>query len=296
MARQLRLGPASGPRVLGVVAAAGLVVALVVTGRAMSGLRTGPSLRPTVTTSSAADVPYRIGERLVCPLRRPVLVTSDGRSYPPGHPVRPPPDAAPVACYETVAAAAAAGHALAPLPPGVMDLGGVYLVRTPAGVRGQCRRAAERLGFAVPCPALRPLPSLGAPQPAVCEPPSPCGEPGFGFLLEDTGFLVPSGYVGGFRDTGAHLAVAAARRPASPAVACAGERPVAAVTVRGTGGRLLQCPPGPGPHGDHLLLRWRERGTTMAVSVSGDTGLHHRLVLAVAAHLELVAPASWETR
>jgi hypothetical protein len=293
MLRQMRLGPANGPRVLGVVATAGLLVALVVTGRSLSGLQTRPSARPTVTT---ADAPYRIGERLACPLRRPVLATSDGRSYPPGHPARPPREAAPVACYDTVAAASAAGYALAPLPAGVLDLGGVYLVRTPAGLRDQCRRAAERLGFAVPCPALRPLPSPGAPPPAVCTPPSPCGEPDFGFLLQATGFLVPSGYVGGFRDTGARLAVAAARRPAAPAVACPGERPMAPVTVRRATGGLFGCPPGPGPHSDHLLVRWRERGTTMAVSVSGGTGLHRRLVLALAGHLELVPPARGGTR
>jgi hypothetical protein len=40
-----------------------------------------------------------------------------------------------------------------------------------------------------------------------------------------------------------------------------------------------------------VLLRWRERGTVLAVSVSGRTDPYRRLALALAAHLEVVAPA-----
>jgi hypothetical protein len=163
----------------------------------------------------------------------------------PPSPVRPP-AAGPVACYATVADAAAAGYPQAPLPAGALELGGVYLVPVPEGVRRDCRRAAGRLGFAVPCPRLRPTPSLGAPLPAVC--PRPCGDPGFGFLLEDTGFLVPSGYVGAYPEVGRRLVVAAARRPApwsapgharwgrrgsaGASVACSSARPARARTTR----------------------------------------------------------------
>jgi hypothetical protein len=271
---------------LGVVAAA-LVVALLVMGRSLSGHATRPQARPAPTTAAA---PYRIGARLVCPLARPVLATSDGRSYPPGHPARPPRDASPVACYDTVAEAAAAGYARAALPAGVAEVAGVYLLPTSDRLRGGCRQAATRLGLAVPCPRLLPAGVPGGPPPAVCDRRwGPCA-PGSGFLLELTGFLVPSGYIGAYPEQGERLAVGAAGRPAAFAVACAEERPLGSVRVRGTRGRLVTCPFGSGPHSG-VLLRWRERGTVMALSVSGRTEPSRRLALALAAHLELVAPA-----
>jgi hypothetical protein len=70
--------------VLGVLAVAVLVVALVVTGRSLSGRGTRPSAQPPPT--AAADAPYRIGDRVTCPLAHPVLATADGRSYPPALP------------------------------------------------------------------------------------------------------------------------------------------------------------------------------------------------------------------
>jgi hypothetical protein len=124
----------------------------------------------------------------------------------------------------------------------------------------------------------------------VCERRPACGEPESGFLLEASGFLVPSGYIGAYPETGARLAISAARRPAAFAVACAGERPLAHARVRGTRGRLLACPPGSGPHGGNLLLRWRERGMVVAVSVSGHSDLYRRLTLGLAARVELAPP------
>jgi hypothetical protein len=282
--RLLRSGAA-----LGVVAAAVLVVALLVVGRSLSGHATRPAVRPAPTTVAA---PYRIGARLVCPLARPVLATSDGRSYPPGHPARPPRDATPVACYDTVAEAAAAGYPRAALPAGVAEVAEVYLLPTSDRLRGRCRQVATRLGLAVPCPRLLPAGVPGGPPPTVCDRRwDPCGTPASGFLLELTGFLVPSGYIGAYPEQGERLAVAAAGRPAAFAVACAGARPLARATVRGRSGGLFACPFGSGPHGGGLLLRWRERGTVMALSVSGRTDPYRRLALALAAHLELVAPA-----
>jgi hypothetical protein len=40
-----------------------------------------------------------------------------------------------------------------------------------------------------------------------------------------------------------------------------------------------------------LLLRWREGGTVLAVSVTGRPAEVGRLMLALAANLELMAPA-----
>jgi hypothetical protein len=140
------------------------------------------------------------------------------------------------------------------------------------------------------------LPEAAAGPPGECtaadhvRPAGICGGADPGFRYEAGGFVVPSGFVGNFRDASSRLAVAAARWPTAFAVACAGERPIAPARVRGREGRLFDCPPQASPHYDSTLLRWRERGTIMVVSVSGHTDLHRRLVLALAAHLALVPP------
>jgi hypothetical protein len=290
MLRRLRLGRESGPTVLAVLAVAVLVVALVVTGRSLSGRGTRPSAQPPPT--AAADAPYRIGDRVTCPLAHPVLATADGHSYPPGHPARPPRDADPVACYETAEDAATAGYTRAPLPAGALELGGVYLLPTSGRFRRQCRQAADRLGLPVPCPTVLPPRPPNSTPPTVCERRSPWCTPQFGFLLEDSGFVVPPGFIGLEPATGAHLAIAAARR-AVGSVACVGERPVATVKVRRTRGRLSLCPHAAGAtvHLGSVLLRWRERGMVLAVSVQGHSDLNRRLVRALAAHLVLVPPA-----
>jgi hypothetical protein len=59
------------------------------------------------------------------------LAASNHTSYPPGHPGTPPPGVTAVTCYQTALEAASAG------------------------------RAADRLGFAVPCPGLLPPASAG---------------------------------------------------------------------------------------------------------------------------------------
>jgi hypothetical protein len=290
MPRRLRLGRASGLQALGVAAAAVLILALVVTGRSLRGDGTRPSAPPA--RPAATDAPYRIGDRVTCPLAHPVLATADGRSYPPGHPARPPRNADPVACYGTAAQAAAAGYAPAPPPAGVLELGGVYLLPTSGRFRRQCQQAADRLGVPVPCPTLLPPRPPNSTPPTVCERRSPWCTRQFGFLLEDSGFVVPPGYIGLEPATGAHLAIAAARR-ATGSVACVGDRPVATVKVRGTSGRLSLCPHAAEAtvHLGSVLLRWRERDMILAVSVQGHTDLNRRLVQALAAHLALVPPS-----
>jgi hypothetical protein len=215
-----------------------------------------------------------------------VLATADGRSYPPGHPARPPRDADPIACYDTAAQATAAGYPPAPLPAGVLEVGGVYLLPPTGQLHRQCRRAAQRLGVAVPCPMLLPAPAPNTAPPTLCE--RQLCDPKSGLLFELGGFVVPPGYVGVDPATGARLAIGAAKQTTAFPVACAGEQPAGGVTVRGRRGHLFACPPGSGPHRGSVLLRWRERGLVMAVSVNGHSDLNRRLVLALAAHLELV--------
>jgi hypothetical protein len=90
MARRLRVGPASSPKTLGVVAAAVLVVVLVVTGRA---LNPGSVVPPAVSSSAhsataSSHAPYRLGGAVDCPSAWPVLAMSNHASYP-GRPPRP---------------------------------------------------------------------------------------------------------------------------------------------------------------------------------------------------------------
>ena len=84
--------------------------------------------------------------------------------------------------------------------------------------------------------------------------------------------------------------MSAPTRRSAGALACAGARLVGEGRVRGRVGGLFECPPSPSPHDEGLLLRWREGGTFMALSVTGHLADVRRLVLALAAHLEL-APA-----
>jgi hypothetical protein len=193
MQRRSRLGPPSGPKALAVVAAAVLIVALVVTGRSLSGRGTRPSTQPPQTTTT--DAPYRIGGRVACPLGRPVLASSDGKSYPPGHPSRPPRDAAPVACYQTTAQATGAGYPPAPLPASALEISGVYLTPTSRAFRASCQQNADRLGFAVPCPGLLPTSPSGPAPPRLCEESSTCLRGQLLWLTQD-GFVVPPGSLG----------------------------------------------------------------------------------------------------
>jgi hypothetical protein len=287
MTRGLLLSHERGARALGVLAAAVLIAALVITGRAVSGMARLSS--SPVGRADATAAPYWIGDRATCPPDRPVLATSNGRSYPPGHPRTPPPQVDPAACYQTAGSAAAAGYAPAPLPGGALKLGGVYLVPTSSRLRRQCRQAADRLGFAVPCPTLLPAPSPDAAPPILCDPRFLC-VPGVGFLFEEGGFVVPPGYVGVDGQPQGRLALAAATQVTAFPVACLGGQRVAIIQVRATRGGLFECPPGAGAHLGGVLLRWREEGVVMAVSLAGHTELNRRLVLLLAAHINLVLP------
>jgi hypothetical protein len=198
MAGRLRLGPASSPKALGVVAAAVLVVALVLTGRF---LNPGSGGRPPAGANSAqratisSQAPHRIAGKVDCPPAWPVLAMSNHASYPAGHPARPPASATPVACYQTAAQAASAGYAPAPLPPGALEVGGVYLTPPSRRFQASCQPVADRLGFAVPCPGLLPTSVPDTAPQGLCEASVACRR---GRLLAFAygGFVVPFGYVG----------------------------------------------------------------------------------------------------
>ena len=166
MAQRSRPGRAGDPRVLGAVAAALLLAALVlaalvVTGRVLSADRPSPAAPPPASSGPGTRPPLRLGGTVECPPGWPVLAAADHISYPPGHPGQPPRVAA-AACYRTAAQAADAGYAPAPLPPGAVEVGGVYLAPTGTAFRAGCRRpptgSASRSPAPGCCPACRLAP------------------------------------------------------------------------------------------------------------------------------------------
>jgi hypothetical protein len=102
------------------------------------------------------------------------LAASNHTSFPPAHPGTPPPGVTAVSCYQTALEAASAGYPPARPPADVLEVGGVYLAPTSASFQARCRRAADRLRFAVPCPGLLPTPAPGVPPPRLCEEPPTC--------------------------------------------------------------------------------------------------------------------------
>jgi len=117
MARRWARGAASNPRVLGVVTAAVLITALLITSRSLnSGGARAPSAPSAGSRPANSQAPYRISGKVQCPPDWPVLAMSNHTSYPAGHPAKPPATAVPVACYQTATTAARAGYRPAPLP------------------------------------------------------------------------------------------------------------------------------------------------------------------------------------
>ena len=287
--QRLRVGPERGPAVLGVLVAA-LLVAALVTGRSQD--RAGQPPSPGAGTTAALDAPYRLAGGWRCPLRLPVLAMADGRSYPSWHPTRPPAEARAIACYQTPEEAAAAGYPTAPPPAGGTVVGGVYLVPTDRAFRARCRQAAGRLGLAVPCPGLLPIPARDTARPALCGQKAPCDN-GTGFILRLEGFQVPAGYLGVDKQVQGAFELAAfpARRPGGVVnFACETERRVATVAVRETRAVLVGCP-GWSTSGQ-MTLRWTQGGTRISVSLQGTSAVNQALLTTLARHLRLVRPAT----
>ena len=289
MPRRLHLWSPGGPTVLGGSAATVLVAALVLTGLVLhGGSNRRPAASPTPTESVITQAPYRLGGRVECPPDWPVLAMSDHTSYPAGHPAKPLATATAVACYQTTAKAASAGYTPAPLPAGALEVGGVYLTPTSRGFRARCQQAADRLGFAVPCPGLLPTLAPGLPRPRLCQEPPAC-QPRQALVFTQE-FVVPFGAVGA---PGGHGSLLIAATPAhgSAGLQCPGEHRIATPTVQQTQAVLTACQDdAPWVLGGSLRLRWSQHDTLVVVSVPGPSQANQRLVVTVADHLRLVRP------
>ncbi len=287
---QFRVAGVRGPTMLGVLGAALLITALVVAGRWQD-----PAGRPPASSAgptAAADAPYRLDGGYGCPLGRPVLAMADGRSYPPWHPARPPQHARAVACYQTPEEAAAAGYRPAPLPAGVLVIGGVYLAPTDRAFGSRCQLGADRLGVAVPCPGLLPTSAPGTAPPELCGQRFPCDR-GQGFRFRREGFTVPPGYLGVDKQPQGSLEITASptRQPTGGVnLACETERRIATVRVQGSRAVLVGCP-GWSSSGQ-VTLRWAQAGVRISVSLQGASVLNQQLAIALATHLRLVRPTT----
>lgn len=255
-----------------------------------SGDRLGRSPSPAGSGPASSQAPYKVGGKAECPPDWPVLAMSNHTSYPAGHPAKPPAAATAVACYQTAAKATSAGYRPAPLPAGVLEVGGVYLTPTSPRFRAGCQQVADRLGFTVPCPGLLPTMPPGLPPPTLCGEGTICRR---GALLGFTqdGFVVPTDYHGapGMQPYGALAVYAAATAETADRLGCPQERRTGTPTVHRIGAVLADCP---GPQGPSVLLRWSEQGVFVVLAVLGSSQVNQRLIIVLADHLRLIPPRS----
>jgi hypothetical protein len=190
----------------------------------------------------------------------------------------------------TTATTAARPQAAA--PAGSVEVEGVRLAPAATALLASCRRAADRLGFAVPCPTLLPLPASGPAPSAVCEA-GECSNELYWFGME--GYLVPSGFTGAPGTLGA-LSVLASDDPRVAAGVerwCPDQRRLPANPALGGRPVFGTCPAGfQGWATESLLLRWSRKGTDVTLGLRGASEANRRLLVRLAGSLRLVPPGS----
>jgi hypothetical protein len=251
----------------------------------------------------------------ICPFDAPYRAYLDlGRHfYPPNHPLLPAATVLPDRCFATDDDAERAGFALALAQQGSQVVDGVYLVSAYVeGINDACIRAANRLGFPVPCPLV--LPNAG---PGVADP--GCGQSILGnvgcvyadaFVFEQSGFAVPPGYgtegpPGFGPQTDLVIAAYPVTRGATappleglgdartalgcPAATLLDEVPTIGLPEMASDARFFECPaefyP---PVGGSEILRWREGGIIYQVSLIGLTETNRRIAEVLVANMGLV--------
>ena len=197
---------------------------------------------------------------------------------------------------------------------------GVPLIPITAAQRSDCAKFANRLKRQVPCPGLlpKPIPVSSTSPDAACL--GTLGETACGpaviqvtnsFLLSQSNFQVPSGYVGvTFQEYNGTVVpepsvdggplghfVFTVGGPHVPAY-CSPMQVAPPVRIDGVAATLYQCSDSPTGPGElelivgHDLLVWDDAGITTEVSFHGHSQVNIDLDLAVAKATILVSPSS----
>jgi hypothetical protein len=213
-------------------------------------------------------------------------------------------------CFASVSEGMLAGYALAPPPAGTVVVEGVYLQAVDDEYwDSTCQRAADRLGFAVPCPGRLPN------RPAIDRGPTcrasyadrTCVLWDAAFVFEQEDFAVPPGYRGGPSGGGpkADLTIAAYRRGAIERVPefeylfeCTGGATEGTVEVLGQQGvwsaEVVACPlelAGATLLFGDTILRWESNEIVYVVALAGDDDTTILLAKAIAGNVRFVEPA-----
>jgi hypothetical protein len=203
--------------------------------------------------------------------------------YPPFHPGKPPRRVRPARCYRSGAQARRVGYRLAPPPPGVVYVSGIYLVPPRRSLADFCRALAQRAQIPAPCPGLVPT-SPNAVSECSLE---FCAGDGYIFL-ENTPPVPPT--YNGDGPGSMHLWFNAFRPGRFPDEPCPDGTVERSQEVRGRPGQMIACPPGSSMHSGHVVLIWEEQGVVYEVSLHGHTDLNRRLDAILAEHLTLIGP------
>jgi hypothetical protein len=179
-------------------------------------------------------------------------------------------------------------------------IGGVPLAQPAAELARQCRDAAARLRFAVPCPTTLPLVAGDRPScPASCVATAAAGETEEAhiyFLNLDSYDTEP-----GAPQAVRHLIIGARKEQDAPPTPCYDGTPAGDLDLNATQVALLDCPPsspeaeannrhGQGAHAEHVLGYWDTEGVRYTVSVHGTTDDSRALLEHLIASIELVEP------
>lgn len=237
----------------------------------------------SILAGSAAPVTLYGGS--LCPADYPYAVqVSTGLVYPPNYPGHRFPGRGDIRCFASLGYARAAGYRIAPPPAGTVQVGPIYLARTPASVRRTCR-TAQRLNRAVVyCPGSLPTPWI---HPAInwdC-PTSACFAP----LLSLTGsFNAPDSYIGSAPGVGEATIWSASPRqqrvfPYLVGCFSAPARLLSRTTFRGHPGAWYEC--SIFGRSTSTMLEWHIGRQAYGITVDGPAGLRRALVNYIAAHM-----------
>jgi hypothetical protein len=226
--------------------------------------------------------PFRAGSVFVCSGLYPYPAYENGHLfYPPGRPATPPPLARPARCFATAVQARSAGYRQAPIPPGIVTVGPIYLMPTGPSLVVRCRDAARRTGLTIPCPGLLPGSAALADF-----------YPQRGSFVMTLNFGGPPGSRGIPNGPSNHIFVFALRpRYLGTFGGCPSRRVMGHASVRGDPGVLLACASGSEDmNAGHVVFRWTHGGAVDEVSVHNPTTVNRRIVEDVAASVRYIAP------